>query len=1031
MEIREIFENRIKIEPKVMSIEVLFNNPERVKNTDYKPFYQRNYVWDDEKATYFIESILLGTEIPPLIYFRNSEKIEIIDGRQRYQTVLRFINNEFKLKKNGLHKLNNIDISGKLYRDLEKNLQDLFWDTKLRIIEFSFHSQNTIDEDMEDIVKKEIFKRYNSGITPLKPTEIDNAIYIDDNLNSFFKQKLIDDQIFKRDISDALHFEKTKNEIILKKIRQLLVQHKIPIKYYAVKKNIVIANFYEYSFSDIDNIQINVIFTKFIEKINLISKVKLAFPDEGKSYNSLISECLFWVFSILENESISLSLITNDIITKLTNYIYKNIESFKTTRSSFAKELFKRYEVISHFFTENFKVDFNIYLHNNLEFKIKNREIIPDLESVKSFDDLRIHKTEPSSIAIIDIVRQMSRQRFLIRPPYQRQEVINKKKSSSIIESILLGIKLPPIFIYKRKDGVSEVLDGQQRLLSILGFISESYLDEKNDIRYSDKNAYSLFLKNGILTNLHRKKFNQLNTSQQRKINNFDLWIIEINYKNNIIFEPIDLFLRLNNKPYPIKEDTFEMWNSYISRDTILTIQSIYKNNDDWFYFRKNNSRMENENIYTSLIYLQYTWIVAGKPTNFIPNDIDIYQVVDRVMFRLKSKIEITKVLEDTSKTDIFIGSANDFEFNFIKKLRVLVSDSRDSSTINLIKNLEEILIVVKGRRTQQTFYALWYFLFDIPFDVIDCLKTEIRNDLKSLFKDMAGIESKEVFHSNISKFKSKYNNVQSNTFLHNPNYQFPEKTQLGNISIISQGVAVSKNFKPNSIKSDFSYPYFEKGDFNNFQIKKENIRYLDDVSMFNKDFFNLKNKILVKRNLTSHTRFSTSYFDSDLIFKPNTIGIVVNRYGFNTKYILAILSSRYCFNFYYLNNVNKNDESKNITLTEIKAIEIPIIPIEKQLLFSKIVDYVLNSRTDSEATLFFERLIDAMIYELYFQVQFEKSNIKISSYLDHLPQIKIKDDIDSIHSIYKDLSNHNHDLNTSLLKILNIPEIIEIENHF
>jgi hypothetical protein len=182
---------------------------------------------------------------------------------------------------------------------------------------------------------------------------------------------------------------------------------------------------------------------------------------------------------------------------------------------------------------------------------------------------------------------------------------------------------------------------------------------------------------------------------------------------------------------------------------------------------------------------------------------------------------------------------------------------------------------------------------------------------------------------------------------------------------------------------------------------------------------------------LITHTRLSTSYFDSDLIFKTNTIGIVINRYGFNTKYILAILSSRYCFSIYYLNNVIKNDESKNINLTEIKAIEIPIIPIEKQLLFSKIVDYVLNSKIDSEAALFFERLIDALIYELYFQVQFKKADIEISSYLNDLPQIELKNDIDSIYLIYKDLSDSNNNLNTNLLKILNIPEIIDIENNF
>ncbi|RID81948.1 DUF262 domain-containing protein [Mesobacillus zeae] len=51
------------------------------KNTVYDPYYQRNYVWDADKASYFIESILLGTEIPPLVFFNTGKQIEVIDGR--------------------------------------------------------------------------------------------------------------------------------------------------------------------------------------------------------------------------------------------------------------------------------------------------------------------------------------------------------------------------------------------------------------------------------------------------------------------------------------------------------------------------------------------------------------------------------------------------------------------------------------------------------------------------------------------------------------------------------------------------------------------------------------------------------------------------------------------------------------------------------------------------------------------------------------------------------------------------------------
>ena len=61
------------------------------KTIDYTPYYQRNYVWDRDKGTFFIESILLGIEIPPLIMFiptNDKRKYEVIDGRQRYETLL-------------------------------------------------------------------------------------------------------------------------------------------------------------------------------------------------------------------------------------------------------------------------------------------------------------------------------------------------------------------------------------------------------------------------------------------------------------------------------------------------------------------------------------------------------------------------------------------------------------------------------------------------------------------------------------------------------------------------------------------------------------------------------------------------------------------------------------------------------------------------------------------------------------------------------------------------------------------------------
>lgn len=194
MDLKEIFEHKIKIESKVKSIDALFMNKERVEHTNYHPYYQRNYVWDEEKATYFIESIFLGTEIPPLIFFVNDEEYEVIDGRQRYETITRFMAGKMNLRKSALRKLSSVkELAGKGYNNLTVDYQDLFLDTKIRVIEFGFLSSEHSCEE-EEQVKREIFQRYNSGITPLNQQQIDKAIYYSDDIVTCFKEHFAEDK---------------------------------------------------------------------------------------------------------------------------------------------------------------------------------------------------------------------------------------------------------------------------------------------------------------------------------------------------------------------------------------------------------------------------------------------------------------------------------------------------------------------------------------------------------------------------------------------------------------------------------------------------------------------------------------------------------------------------------------------------------------------------------------------------------------------------------------------------------------------
>ena len=196
-DIIDIFKTHLKIENSVKSIAHTFLNERYAKRIDYAPYFQRKYVWDKEKASYFIESIMLGTEIPPIVLFDSGNKNEVIDGRQRYETIKRFLENTFSLDIKGLKTLT--ALSGLHFSELDDEIKTEFKNTKIRILQFSVVNEPSLTPEQEDKIKKEIFKRYNSGIIALKQQEIDRAAYINDPLVQKFKSNLeTNDELLKR-----------------------------------------------------------------------------------------------------------------------------------------------------------------------------------------------------------------------------------------------------------------------------------------------------------------------------------------------------------------------------------------------------------------------------------------------------------------------------------------------------------------------------------------------------------------------------------------------------------------------------------------------------------------------------------------------------------------------------------------------------------------------------------------------------------------------------------------------------------------
>ena len=509
-DIIEIFKHKLKIDNSVKSISHTFLNKRYVGKIDFQPYFQRKYVWDAEKATYFIESILLGTEIPPIVLFDNGNKNEVIDGRQRFETIKRFLEDELPLNEKGLKSLSKL--TGKKYSDLDQEIQNSFINTKIRILQFSIVNEPSLTEQQEDKIKKEIFTRYNSGIIALKPQEIERAAYINDTLVSEFKNKLETDSAFLIKCQEVFLpprkqsiQERDRINYILNRIRFLLSIPYIPIQSYARagSKTDVIHTFLDVIVSKRDLSQNISLFNDVLSKVVSIKK-ELEKIHSDLSENYLVYDVTFWGLSIVYIEDNSaynnVDPITvakelhdsesNGLLWENISYSIKTKESlFFQTGSHYYMSIINRYTFIANYFHIKTGVDFSKKIKDKSRFD----EIMESGNSVNQFKSFKLSKTDPISATVYDILNDVQTSKFIIRPDYQRSEVSNaKQKASYLLESILLGIRIPPIFIFRREDGVSEVIDGQQRLLSILGFLKESYKDENGNEQVSNKNGFKL-----------------------------------------------------------------------------------------------------------------------------------------------------------------------------------------------------------------------------------------------------------------------------------------------------------------------------------------------------------------------------------------------------------------------------------------------------------------------------------------------------------------------------------------------------------
>lgn len=160
------------------------------------------------------------------------------------------------------------------------------------------------------------------------------------------------------------------------------------------------------------------------------------------------------------------------------------------------------------------------------------------------------------------------------QPDYQRDYIMDNKKASKLIESVLLQIPIPTVYLCEEQDGTFSIIDGQQRLTSFVKFL-------KNEIELKGLEEYSEY--NG-------KKFIDLDKNVQRLIKSTTINCIIIQKESQEL--KYEIFSRLNQGSISLKPQ--ELRNCIYRGSFNNMLEDIANNNKNLAYLVGDDNRRKN-----------------------------------------------------------------------------------------------------------------------------------------------------------------------------------------------------------------------------------------------------------------------------------------------------------------------------------------------------------------------------------------------------------------------------------------------------
>jgi hypothetical protein len=328
----------------------------------------------------------------------------------------------------------------------------------------------------------------------------------------------------------------------------------------------------------------------------------------------------------------------------------------------------------------------------DLEFETPLEE---EVESIEVSPYKRYVYTESADPEIESLHNKSKRGRLVVQPDFQRQFVWDTKRSSRLLESALLGIPIPIIYLSEEPDAKEYVIDGQQRLTSFFSFL-DGFFPDGSEFKLTGLKVFS---------ELNGKKYSELSDSLQDSIRYFKLRTVTFKRESDPDLK-FEIFERLNTGSVSLNDQ--ELRNC-IYRGSFNILLKEMSEDADFVYLlglTKPDRRMKDIELVLRFSAFYHETYLHYKPPmkNFLNKEMETYRNISAsdskaLKVAFKSACQVTRSMFDKHAFKRFYrGTARDPDSGYWepKKFNASVYDvimysfAREDKNI-LYQNLDSI----------------------------------------------------------------------------------------------------------------------------------------------------------------------------------------------------------------------------------------------------------------------------------------------------------------------------------------------------